>query len=73
MPNVNKMSDHPELLKQLALEGIDGIPLDAVKIYTEAVKESQTLLAVEFQLNYLAASSKFREEMLTTLLSSELS
>ncbi|GFW08932.1 uncharacterized protein TNCV_3474841 [Trichonephila clavipes] len=35
MPNVNKMSDHPKLLKQLALEVIDGIPLDAVKIYTD--------------------------------------
>ncbi|GFX49090.1 RNase H domain-containing protein [Trichonephila clavipes] len=35
MPNVNKMSDHPELLKQLALEVIDGIPLDAAKIYTD--------------------------------------
>ncbi|GFV74090.1 RNase H domain-containing protein [Trichonephila clavipes] len=32
MPNVNKMSDYPKLLKQLALEGIDGIPLDTVKI-----------------------------------------
>ncbi|GFU48175.1 uncharacterized protein TNCV_4230011 [Trichonephila clavipes] len=38
MPNVNKMSDHPELLKQLALEVIDGIPLDAVKIYTDGNK-----------------------------------
>ncbi|GFW61555.1 RNase H domain-containing protein [Trichonephila clavipes] len=35
MPNVNKMSDHPELLKQLALELIDGIPLDAAKIHTD--------------------------------------
>ncbi|GFX45694.1 RNase H domain-containing protein [Trichonephila clavipes] len=35
MPNVNKMSDHPELLKQLALELIDVIPLDAEKIYTD--------------------------------------
>ncbi|GFW76691.1 RNase H domain-containing protein [Trichonephila clavipes] len=29
------MSDHPELLKQLALEVISGIPLDAAKIYTD--------------------------------------
>ncbi|GFU00814.1 DUF4817 domain-containing protein [Trichonephila clavipes] len=29
------MSDHPELLMQLALEVIDGMPLDAVKIYTD--------------------------------------
>ncbi|GFX05521.1 RNase H domain-containing protein [Trichonephila clavipes] len=29
------MSDRPELLKQLALEVIDGILLDAVKIYTD--------------------------------------
>ncbi|GFY36278.1 RNase H domain-containing protein [Trichonephila clavipes] len=34
MPNVNKMSDLPEL-KQLALEVINGIPLDASKIYTD--------------------------------------
>ncbi|GFY02848.1 RNase H domain-containing protein [Trichonephila clavipes] len=38
MPNVNKMSDYPELLKQLALEVIDGIPLDASKIYTDGSK-----------------------------------
>ncbi|GFW23555.1 putative RNA-directed DNA polymerase from transposon BS [Trichonephila clavipes] len=35
MPNVNKISDHPEILKQLALEVISGIPLDAAKIYTD--------------------------------------
>ncbi|GFW25756.1 hypothetical protein TNCV_1310171 [Trichonephila clavipes] len=35
MPYVNKIFDHPEILKQLALEVIDGIPLDAVKIYTD--------------------------------------
>ncbi|GFX28206.1 RNase H domain-containing protein [Trichonephila clavipes] len=29
------MSDHPKRLKHLALEVIDGIPLDAVKIYTD--------------------------------------
>ncbi|GFT24146.1 RNase H domain-containing protein [Trichonephila clavipes] len=29
------MSDYPELLKQLALEVIDGILLDVVKIYTD--------------------------------------
>ncbi|GFX68193.1 hypothetical protein TNCV_1807491 [Trichonephila clavipes] len=33
------MSDHPELLKQLALEVIDGIPLVAVKTYTDGSKE----------------------------------
>ncbi|GFW40170.1 hypothetical protein TNCV_5118531 [Trichonephila clavipes] len=38
MPNVNKMPDHPELLKQLALEVIDGIPLNAAKIYTDGRK-----------------------------------
>ncbi|GFT71671.1 putative RNA-directed DNA polymerase from transposon BS [Trichonephila clavipes] len=38
MPNVNKMSDHPELFKQLALEVIDGIALDAAKIYTDGCK-----------------------------------
>ncbi|GFS66443.1 RNase H domain-containing protein [Trichonephila clavipes] len=35
MPNVNKMSDHSELLKQLTLEVIDGIPLGATKLYTD--------------------------------------
>ncbi|GFU84395.1 uncharacterized protein TNCV_2731631 [Trichonephila clavipes] len=35
MPNVNKMFDHPELLKPLAMEVIDGISLDTVKIYTD--------------------------------------
>ncbi|GFV58349.1 RNase H domain-containing protein [Trichonephila clavipes] len=35
MPNVNKLSDNPEFLKQLALEVIDGIPQDAAKIYTD--------------------------------------
>ncbi|GFV99402.1 hypothetical protein TNCV_1513721 [Trichonephila clavipes] len=35
MPNVNKMPDQTKLLKQLALEVTDGIPLDAVKIYTD--------------------------------------
>ncbi|GFT55087.1 RNase H domain-containing protein [Trichonephila clavipes] len=38
VPNVNKISDHPELLKQLALEVIYGIPLDTVKIYTDGNK-----------------------------------
>ncbi|GFW35836.1 uncharacterized protein TNCV_1926671 [Trichonephila clavipes] len=48
MPNVNKMSDHPELLKQLTLEEIDGIPLDAAKIYTDGSKgETNTTGAVE--------------------------
>ncbi|GFV11607.1 RNase H domain-containing protein [Trichonephila clavipes] len=34
------MSDHPKLLKQLALEVIDGIPLDAAKIYTDGNRRS---------------------------------
>ncbi|GFW12564.1 uncharacterized protein TNCV_818161 [Trichonephila clavipes] len=38
IPNVSKMSDHLELLKQLALEVIAGIPLDAAKIYTDGSK-----------------------------------
>ncbi|GFV87489.1 RNase H domain-containing protein [Trichonephila clavipes] len=38
MPNVNKVSGHPELLKELTLEVIDGIPLDAAKIYTDGSK-----------------------------------
>ncbi|GFQ82455.1 uncharacterized protein TNCT_341311 [Trichonephila clavata] len=42
--NVNKMSNSPppELLKQLALEVIDGIPLDAVKIYINGSRETNT-------------------------------
>ncbi|GFT47046.1 uncharacterized protein TNCV_3747101 [Trichonephila clavipes] len=38
MPNVNKMSEQPEPHKQLALEVINGIPLDATKIYTDGSK-----------------------------------
>ncbi|GFW25305.1 uncharacterized protein TNCV_5088701 [Trichonephila clavipes] len=49
MPNMNKMSGHPELLKQLALEVIAGIPLDAAKIYTDGSKgeTNTTGVAVE--------------------------
>ncbi|GFX36638.1 hypothetical protein TNCV_4742451 [Trichonephila clavipes] len=39
MPNVSKMSDHPELFKQLVLEVINEISLDAVKIYTDGSGE----------------------------------
>ncbi|GFS80828.1 uncharacterized protein TNCV_1334561 [Trichonephila clavipes] len=42
MPNFNEMSDHPELLKQLALEVIDGIPPDVIKIYTDGSKDSRS-------------------------------
>ncbi|GFW83573.1 hypothetical protein TNCV_2204221 [Trichonephila clavipes] len=35
MAIVNKISDHPEHFKQLALEVIDGILVNAVKIYTD--------------------------------------
>ncbi|GFX97836.1 hypothetical protein TNCV_4904871 [Trichonephila clavipes] len=31
------MSNHPELLKQMALEVIARIPLDAAKIYTDGM------------------------------------
>ncbi|GFX01819.1 uncharacterized protein TNCV_1022221 [Trichonephila clavipes] len=43
MPNDNKMSDHPELLKQLALEVIKGIPLYAAKIYTDGTDPSSNI------------------------------
>ncbi|PRD24036.1 UNVERIFIED_CONTAM: hypothetical protein NCL1_44835 [Trichonephila clavipes] len=38
------MSDHPELLKQLALEVIDGILLDAAKIYTDGNTDRQLII-----------------------------
>ncbi|GFT26823.1 RNase H domain-containing protein [Trichonephila clavipes] len=38
------MSDHPELLKQLSLQVIDGIALDAVKMYTDGNPDRQLIL-----------------------------
>ncbi|GFT14907.1 RNase H domain-containing protein [Trichonephila clavipes] len=49
MPNVNKMSDHPELLKQLALELIAGIALDAAKIYTDGSDSTSRSILNLFQ------------------------
>ncbi|GFW81904.1 RNase H domain-containing protein [Trichonephila clavipes] len=74
MPNVNKMSDHPELLKQLALEVIDGIPLDAAKIYTDRSKgETNTTgsgvltelpgRVIKFQRRNAVHASVFRTEL----------
>ncbi|GFV01050.1 hypothetical protein TNCV_1009711 [Trichonephila clavipes] len=73
MSNVNKMSDHPELLKQLALDVINGIPLDAVKIYTDGSKGETNTTGSGVLIELPGVSSKFREEMLTTLLSLEWS
>ncbi|GFU67528.1 RNase H domain-containing protein [Trichonephila clavipes] len=49
MPNVNKMSDHPKILKQLALDVIDGIPLDAAKIYTDGSDSTNRSIPHLFQ------------------------
>ncbi|GFT74342.1 uncharacterized protein TNCV_539021 [Trichonephila clavipes] len=75
MPNVNKMFDHPERLKQLALEVIEGIPLDAAKIYTDASKEetittgSGVLIelsdrVIKFQRRNADHASVFRTELI---------
>ncbi|GFU98075.1 RNase H domain-containing protein [Trichonephila clavipes] len=75
MPNVNKMSDHPELLKQLALEVIDGIPLDAAKINTDGSKgETNTTSSgvlielsghvIKFQRRNAGHTSVFRTELI---------
>ncbi|GFV48323.1 RNase H domain-containing protein [Trichonephila clavipes] len=45
------MSDHPELLKQLALEVIDGFPLDAAKIYTDGTDSPSNI----YQIGHLSA------------------
>ncbi|GFU31496.1 RNase H domain-containing protein [Trichonephila clavipes] len=37
MPDVNKMPHYPKLLKQLAVEVIDVVPLDALKIFTDGI------------------------------------
>ncbi|GFX91992.1 hypothetical protein TNCV_5004561 [Trichonephila clavipes] len=73
MPNVNKMSDHPELLKQLTLEVIDGIPLDAAKIYTDGSMGETNTTSSGVLIELHGTSSNFREEMLTMLLSLERS
>ncbi|GFX45317.1 hypothetical protein TNCV_2096021 [Trichonephila clavipes] len=44
------MSDHPEL-KQLALEVIDGIPLDAAKIYTDGTDHPSNI----YRIGHLSA------------------
>ncbi|GFY25163.1 uncharacterized protein TNCV_2482841 [Trichonephila clavipes] len=77
MPKANKMSDHPELLMQLALEVIDGIPLDAAKIYTDGSKgETNTTGSgvlielpghvIKFQRN-ADHSSVFRTELIAIM------
>ncbi|GFY03929.1 RNase H domain-containing protein [Trichonephila clavipes] len=68
------MSDHPELLKQMALEVIDGIPLDAAKIYTDGSKgETNTTgsgvlielpgRVIKFQRRNAYHASVFRTEL----------
>ncbi|GFW98216.1 uncharacterized protein TNCV_331681 [Trichonephila clavipes] len=70
--NVNKMSDHPELLKQLALEVIDGIPLNAAKIYTDGSKR-ETNTTGSGDLIELPGYQISEKKMLTMLLSLERS
>ncbi|GFX01861.1 uncharacterized protein TNCV_370501 [Trichonephila clavipes] len=84
MPNVNKMYDHPELLKQLALEVIDGILLDAAKTYIDGSKGktnttgSGVLLkpsgcVIKFQRRNTDHASVFRTELIAIMLSRERS
>ncbi|GFY09324.1 reverse transcriptase domain-containing protein [Trichonephila clavipes] len=70
------MSDHPELLKQLALEVIDGIPLDAAKIYTDGNKgETNTTgfgielpgRIIKFQRRNSDHASVFRMELIAII------
>ncbi|GFW81541.1 uncharacterized protein TNCV_2882181 [Trichonephila clavipes] len=80
MPNVNKKSDLPELLKQLALEVIDGIPMDATKIYTDGSKgETNTTGSghlielpghvIKFQRRNADHASVFRTELIAIMCS----
>ncbi|GFX68081.1 uncharacterized protein TNCV_921821 [Trichonephila clavipes] len=74
------MSGLPELLKQLALEVIDGIPLDAAKIYTDGSKGeinttgSGVLIelpghVIKFQRKNADHASIFRKELITIMCS----
>ncbi|GFU02143.1 RNase H domain-containing protein [Trichonephila clavipes] len=78
MPNVNKISDHRELLKQLALEVIDEIPLDAVKIYTDGRKREKNTTGsgisielpdrvIKFNRRNADHASVFREELIAIM------
>ncbi|GFW14707.1 hypothetical protein TNCV_1561701 [Trichonephila clavipes] len=69
MSEVNKMSDHPELLKQLALEVIDGIPLDGVKIYTDGSEGDANTTGSGVLIEKLGHDIKIQRKMLITLLS----
>ncbi|GFW24943.1 hypothetical protein TNCV_3846771 [Trichonephila clavipes] len=73
MPNVNTMSDHPKLFKQLALEVIDGISLDAAKIHTDGSKGETNTTGSGVLIEIPGVSSNCREKMLTMLLSLEWS
>ncbi|GFU83920.1 RNase H domain-containing protein [Trichonephila clavipes] len=72
------MSNHPELLKQLALEVIDGIALDAAKIYTDGCKgETNTTSSgvlielpchvIKFQRRNADHASVFRTELIAIM------
>ncbi|GFV02591.1 RNase H domain-containing protein [Trichonephila clavipes] len=78
MPNVNKMSDSPRLLKQLALEVIDEIPLDAAKILSDGSKgETNTTgsgvlielpgRVIKFQRRNADHASVFRTELIAMM------
>ncbi|GFS47190.1 RNase H domain-containing protein [Trichonephila clavipes] len=54
------MSDHPELLKQLDLDVIDGIPLDAAKIYTDGSKGDTNTTGSGILIELLGRVIKFR-------------
>ncbi|GFX87380.1 RNase H domain-containing protein [Trichonephila clavipes] len=72
------MSDHPELLKQLALRVIDGIPLDAAKIYTDGSKGETNITGsgvlielpgrvIKFQRRNADHASVFRTELIAIM------
>ncbi|GFU35771.1 hypothetical protein TNCV_1083371 [Trichonephila clavipes] len=78
MSNINKMSDNPELLQQLTLEVIDGIPLDTVKLYTDGSKEEtnttdsgvlieQPGRIIEIQRRNVDHASIFRTELIAIM------
>ncbi|GFW75447.1 RNase H domain-containing protein [Trichonephila clavipes] len=71
MPNVNKMSDHPELLKQLALEVIAGIPLDAAKTTTtgSGVLIELPGCVIKLQKRNADHASVFRTELIAIMCS----
>ncbi|GFT70770.1 uncharacterized protein TNCV_2491061 [Trichonephila clavipes] len=72
------MFDHPELLKQLALEVIDGVTLDAAKICTDGSKEETNTTGsgvlielpgrvIKFQRRNPDHASVFRTELISIM------